>query len=542
MSQLRKQGLLPKYQLDITEGDLYFNNGKYHEALKLYQAALEAAEALENDTLCMEQMHRLISTYDCIHNEVGKADMVKRLLDKARLSGNSAMESIALFNMGKSLYLQGDKDRGYKIMLDALNIMEQCEYRLKYDNLRYDYNTLILYYMRDCRYEEAYKLLDKAECIWDADNPDLREVDELPQREQKILLAYRTVILYNLGQKEAAAETYHRFLQVQPHNTTHDYIVMPYLFETGSYDAVIDMNRSRETRLKASGDTVNYHMVTIKRSLGNAYHKKGMTDSAAVYYKQLASLIDALKAEEQKSSALELAAIYEAHEKDKKLAQQSEDLRLRTLLISFLAVLLAIAAVLLGYIFRKGCEIRRKNDSLANEIIEISEYKQRFYDKRKENMTLKKTIQAMVESNKNADVESMESASTCRYGAASVKPKPESDVEIWDRIENDIITEQLYLNPDFSRETILNRYGIPKNRFAALFRENAATSFSRYINNLRLDYAVRLMNESESYALEWVAIKCGIPSSTTFYRLFSERYGLTPNEYRKRHLKPSSQK
>ena len=74
--------------------------------------------------------------------------MVKRLLDKARLSGNSAMESIALFNMGKSLYLQGDKDRGYKIMLDALNIMEQCEYRLKYDNLRYDYNTLILYYMR----------------------------------------------------------------------------------------------------------------------------------------------------------------------------------------------------------------------------------------------------------------------------------------------------------------------------------------------------------------------------------------------------------
>lgn len=115
-------------------------------------------------------------------------------------------------------------------------------------------------------------------------------------------------------------------------------------------------------------------------------------------------------------------------------------------------------------------------------------------------------------------------------------------MEIWDRIENDIITEQLYLNPDFSRETILNRYGIPKNRFAALFRENAATSFSKYINNLRLDYAVRLMNESESYALEWVAIKCGIPSSTTFYRLFSERYGLTPNEYRKRHLKPSSQK
>lgn len=541
MELLRKQRGTPEYRLDVTEGDLYFNNGKYYKALRLYLKALDAPEVKKNDTLCMEQMHRLVSVYDCINNDVGKINMVRRLLAKARSAGHEGMESVALFNMGKSVYLQEDKETGYRLMLDAVRLMEKSDYRLKYDNLRYDYNTLIMYYIRDGKNADAYKMLVKAEKIWNADKPGQHNVKGLPQREQKILLAYRTVILHNLGRKGEAKEAFSRFQKVQPDNHTHDYIVMPYLFAKGRYDDVIRMNREREARMAAAGDTVNYHMLTIKRSLGNSYYMKGMTDSAAMYYKELAELIEALKKEEQHSTALELATIYETHEKDRQLALQSETLKIRTVFIIFLALLSVVSGVFSWHVFRRGREIRRKNSTLAGDMAELLEYKQRFYDKRQENIVLRETIENMsrsVDAKLLPDgyAENTVDVKTRENTVWTMADKTEkAAAELWDRIENDIITEKLYLDPDFSRDTVLSRYGIPKNQFASFFRKYADTTFSKYINGLRLDRVVKLMNSRDNYSLEGIARECGIPSSTTFYRLFSERYGLTPNEYRKLH-------
>ena len=42
MGKLRKRNSLPGFKLDITEGDLYFNTGKYYQALKFYGRALQS--------------------------------------------------------------------------------------------------------------------------------------------------------------------------------------------------------------------------------------------------------------------------------------------------------------------------------------------------------------------------------------------------------------------------------------------------------------------------------------------------------------------
>ena len=78
MDELRIRKLLPTHRLDITEGDLYFNNGHYRHALKNYRRALESDSIRQNDDEYMDQLHRLISTYDCLHNEVGKAEFKNR--------------------------------------------------------------------------------------------------------------------------------------------------------------------------------------------------------------------------------------------------------------------------------------------------------------------------------------------------------------------------------------------------------------------------------------------------------------------------------
>lgn len=57
-----------------------------------------------NDTLQMELLYRQISCHDWLHNESSKMRCVKPLMNLARKTGHRPMESIALFNMGKSLY------------------------------------------------------------------------------------------------------------------------------------------------------------------------------------------------------------------------------------------------------------------------------------------------------------------------------------------------------------------------------------------------------------------------------------------------------
>lgn len=78
------------------------------------------------------------------------------------------MESIALFYLGKSLHEQDSKERGYAYMLQALRIMEKSHYDHKYDNLRADYNDLLICYERDKKHKEAFKILNKLEKYLDA--------------------------------------------------------------------------------------------------------------------------------------------------------------------------------------------------------------------------------------------------------------------------------------------------------------------------------------------------------------------------------------
>ena len=130
MAELRKRKFL-SYQLDVVEGDLYFNTGRYYQALKFYKNAFNSPSVQTNDTLYMEQVHRLISCYDCLHNETKKAQYVDMLMRKAEQCGNKEMQSVAMFNMGKMLYYQGGKNKGYGYMQRAVDLMEQTDYKYK---------------------------------------------------------------------------------------------------------------------------------------------------------------------------------------------------------------------------------------------------------------------------------------------------------------------------------------------------------------------------------------------------------------------------
>ncbi|WP_430746919.1 helix-turn-helix domain-containing protein [Bacteroides gallinaceum] len=82
---------------------------------------------------------------------------------------------------------------------------------------------------------------------------------------------------------------------------------------------------------------------------------------------------------------------------------------------------------------------------------------------------------------------------------------------------------------------------VPANKFAVLFKVFACCSFSQYIQNCRLDYAVRLMREQPQWTLDAIAKEAQM-SKGAFNIQFHKRYGMKPSEFRSRELSLDEEK
>lgn len=74
---------------------------------------------------------------------------------------------------------------------------------------------------------------------------------------------------------------------------------------------------------------------------------------------------------------------------------------------------------------------------------------------------------------------------------------------------------------------------VSKYYLSRTFSSKLNTSFNRYINYIRANYALTLI-QSTNYTLTRISMDSGFESQRTFNRAFKEIFGLAPGEYRQR--------
>ncbi len=132
---------------------------------------------------------------------------------------------------------------------------------------------------------------------------------------------------------------------------------------------------------------------------------------------------------------------------------------------------------------------------------------------------------------KGLSVATSEVASEEEDAAARLKDDKSRDMFL--QLEQRIINERLFRKPKISRDELIALLGVDKGTFVSLLMVFSGKPFNRYINDMRLDYAASLLRKNTNFSVEAIAIDCGIPVRQTFYRLFTEKFGLSPAEYRK---------
>ena len=100
------------------------------------------------------------------------------------------------------------------------------------------------------------------------------------------------------------------------------------------------------------------------------------------------------------------------------------------------------------------------------------------------------------------------------------------------RMERQLMTQRLFLQPGFGRDDLLRTGNINKNDLPRLLQKYAgANNVSDYLNRLRVEYAVKLMKEKAHLSLDAIAQEANFNSHVTFYRAFYKVFGMTPAQY-----------
>lgn len=96
--------------------------------------------------------------------------------------------------------------------------------------------------------------------------------------------------------------------------------------------------------------------------------------------------------------------------------------------------------------------------------------------------------------------------------------------------------EHIFLNPDISISDVARLIGTNRSYLSEYLNTNCHSSFTDYINNMRLDHAEKLMNQNERMSLDEISSSSGFNSLSTFRRAFIKKHGVTPSNYRHEHI------
>lgn len=265
-------------------------------------------------------------------------------------------------------------------------------------------------------------------------------------------------------------------------------MIAPAQMALGMYDEALVTYDELERRM--AGDTLNEDYAIILRSRAIVARDKGNFAEALGYQTRYANLSKAVSDSLHRSEAHDYAARYHAQEQQLEIQEKQSEAE-RSHIISIAATVLAVLAIAFAfYFFRQRRIVSEKNRALVRMI----------------NSMQPKSIDSSTVNNANS--------------------------ELFEHIDTAIRSERLYANIGLQRQDICDHFNINRHTLNDLLAEFAGgLSFPQYVNNLRLEEALRLLRDEPNKIISVIASEVGF-SSANLREQFKRKYGMTPAEYR----------
>ena len=267
----------------------------------------------------------------------------------------------------------------------------------------------------------------------------------------------------------------------------------------GEYEKMLAIHDEQEARLRQQGDTVNAEYATILRDRAMAAEAQGRNVEALRLHHAYETLTATLNNRLLQGKATLYAARFHAAEQQREIERHKARAKYLSIVGSCIAVVAVLAMFFAAYVVHKRRIVDQKNRALVKQIAEAAEYRKRY------------------------DIQTAEVSTplSTRRGAGG-----EAILQV-------IKEKKLYLDPQFDRQAASDYFQITARDVGAAFAQGSEyANITDFINRLRLDHARELMTTRPDMSIDEVATASGFSVRRTFSRLFKEKFGLTPTEYR----------
>lgn len=511
----------------------FFRSCSYHALSKYYMAMYYAQRVVQyqdsrRDTLLMKSAYTLLaeSSVAAYHLE----DAV-RYIDEGKqyagLVGDPVLEANMMLMEGEVYRRLGMIEKGYQSLRWAISSLSSS---VNGDEL-YCRSRIMGYFMMYCiedrRMKEAWRVGLKREEVIGKLQQIASQLSGIGE-QQAYLYSKMAFLAQRLGKQDRAADYLEKFKQTPMASTVQGRLeINDYLLERGDYQLVLRhvdeyMNSVDEK------DSLNIIYIRTLYQTSKAYQGVGNYKSAYEELLKLRQLMEVMRISSERSNLFNLTDFTRVMRQEYELRQAENKLHVRNWVIVGLVVVALALIALLVRIYSYWKVIREKNRKMASLIVELN-------DKNKEvlpcvtepvaEVPVPVEVPAPVLVEEQPEVP--EETSVAGEAFPSFNPH-----EIFRNFDAQVREERMYLNYQFSRDDYAALMGVDRNRFAAILKEYTHGNLSAYLNNLRLDYSVGLFRAHPEWSVSEIASHCALPSLSTFYRLFKEKYGMSPNAFR----------
>ena len=417
--------------------------------------------------------------------------------------GDARYEALFLFQAGNCMLRIGQRDAGYRHLEAGIDQMEHLEDPSLLSTLSLAYGELMCALSDDGRYKDAIRQGRRRETI-------LLRMEEDPERfspgetdlQKASLFAKMAHYLAKYGDPELAREYESRFWKTAFSQLPQGRILLvEYYGATGQYQRLLDLYGDND--YPAATDTLTDNVAYYLRRKAEALHFLGHNRDAYGLLRRADRILDSLHRTALAEKAMALSESYASRYKDAQVARAQAESARRMGFVHLLGAALVALLVLFVLERRHSRTVRQKNRALAAELEKKLQYQE-------ELRTIRKR--------------------TPRQG--NPRAGGPSSADLFNQLEDLMDREQLFLESDLSREDILRRLHIDKNRLAQMFREaGGGVSLPAYINEKRLTHSLKLLRAHPNYTIQTIALDAGFANSRNFHALFKERYGMTPTEF-----------
>ena len=521
LDSMENTGRYKEYKINYLRSYAYYSLCKYNRASIYADSVLHSEEARNDSAIMFRTIVIAAESYALSSRLMDAANMVTAALSYSRRTGDTSLEANMMYVQGIIWNRMGLYEKSYKIIEDAISIFNgktDIGSKLRISAIL---DMLADFYIDSGLYEKAWQVCERSgDFLKSFENSD--EINPiLIDRMYGVYYSKMAYLSLKLNRHALANDYYLRYKATRMSGTLMGALeINPYLLLIGRYEDVISNNKAFFLTTD-NADTVS---VVYRRSLlQNAISLKrlGKYEYAYRCLEKYNNIIESYRRNIDANRLFELykAADYIRYEAGMEAARN--ELKSRQNLIVALFVLIGFLILFLIFILMERMMLRKKNRDISRLIVELN-----------------KSMESSVnELEKSDDVRSVEVVEPVRskspeevFSKADLSKM--SNEALFRRFDSIVMNERLYLDYNLQRDYYASVMGVDRNRFATVIKEATdGGNLSTYLNNMRLNYSVTLFREHPEMSISEVSDASAIPNISTFYRLFKEKYGLSPKMF-----------